>query len=88
MIRGEIMTEERCVCCGEIIPEGRQVCWQCEHEAIGHRCINCDKDIPEPKFVVGGRQNGKIMTILYYNLRQMCCSDQCAREWLKKIEEE
>ena len=20
-----------CVCCGEIIPEGRQVCWRCEH---------------------------------------------------------
>ena len=22
--------EERCVCCGEIIPEGRQVCPMCE----------------------------------------------------------
>lgn len=22
--------EERCICCGEIIPEGRQVCPQCE----------------------------------------------------------
>jgi hypothetical protein len=22
---------ERCVCCGEIIPEGRQVCPNCEH---------------------------------------------------------
>lgn len=25
------MNEERCICCGEIIPEGRQVCWSCEH---------------------------------------------------------
>jgi predicted amidophosphoribosyltransferase len=25
------MTENTCVCCGEIIPEGRQVCWNCEH---------------------------------------------------------
>lgn len=24
------MSEERCVCCGAIIPEGRQVCPQCE----------------------------------------------------------
>ncbi len=22
--------EDRCVCCGEIIPEGRMVCMQCE----------------------------------------------------------
>ena len=22
--------EDRCICCGEIIPEGRQVCWTCE----------------------------------------------------------
>ena len=22
--------ENRCVCCGEIIPEGRQICLQCE----------------------------------------------------------
>lgn len=24
--------EDRCVCCGNIIPEGRQVCYQCEHK--------------------------------------------------------
>lgn len=23
-------TEERCVCCGEIIPEGKQICKSCE----------------------------------------------------------
>ena len=22
---------DRCVCCGEIVPEGRQVCLQCEN---------------------------------------------------------
>ena len=22
--------EDRCICCGEIVPEGRQVCWKCE----------------------------------------------------------
>lgn len=25
------MNEERCVCCGEVIPEGRQVCLSCEY---------------------------------------------------------
>ena len=25
--------ENRCVCCGEIIPEGQQVCEKCEREA-------------------------------------------------------
>lgn len=27
------MGENRCVCCGEIIPEGRQVCPSCEAAA-------------------------------------------------------
>jgi len=26
------MSEDRCVCCGAIIPEGRQVCPQCQGE--------------------------------------------------------
>ena len=25
------MNDNRCVCCGEIIPEGRQVCYICEY---------------------------------------------------------
>ena len=24
--------ENRCVCCGETIPEGKQVCWKCEKD--------------------------------------------------------
>lgn len=28
------MAEDRCVCCGEIIPEGRQVCPNCEHKDV------------------------------------------------------
>lgn len=23
-----------CVCCGVEIPEGRQVCWMCEHKEV------------------------------------------------------
>lgn len=26
-----IVNENRCVVCGEVIPEGRIVCWICEH---------------------------------------------------------
>lgn len=29
--RGDVKTDNRCVCCGEIIPEGRQICWICEN---------------------------------------------------------
>lgn len=25
------MNEHRCVSCGEIIPQGRDICWACEH---------------------------------------------------------
>lgn len=25
------MDVDRCICCGAQIPEGRQVCWSCEH---------------------------------------------------------
>lgn len=30
------MNENICVCCGEIIPEGRQVCWNCENNIIAN----------------------------------------------------
>ena len=33
------MTEERCVCCGEIIPEGRQVCPACESKVRTDRIL-------------------------------------------------
>lgn len=35
------MSENRCVCCGEIIPEGMQVCVNCltkENERLKERC--------------------------------------------------
>ena len=31
--------ENRCVCCGEIIPEGRQVCPRCEKEVSGKMSV-------------------------------------------------
>ena len=30
MVQLQVAAENRCVCCGEIIPEGRQVCPNCE----------------------------------------------------------
>ena len=42
--------EDRCVCCGEIIPEGRQICWRCENATINY----------ESWYVLPARQCGKI----------------------------
>ena len=38
-----IATVDRCVMCGEIIPEGQQVCWKCKHkeELTGVRPFGC-----------------------------------------------
>jgi predicted ATPase len=52
------------------------------------KCINCGKEIPDPVFKWGGRGCGKTMMLLYYNIRQMCCSDECFWEFMKKAEEE
>lgn len=30
------MSEDRCVCCGAVIPEGRMVCPQCEGKEEDH----------------------------------------------------
>lgn len=30
------MNDNRCVCCGQVMPEGTQVCQNCQHEAF-HR---------------------------------------------------
>lgn len=38
------MAENRCVCCGAIIPEGSQVCVNCQKSAGVH------KETPEEKF--------------------------------------
>ena len=33
---------DRCVCCGDLIPEGRQVCLNCENgDQSGVRCLTC-----------------------------------------------
>lgn len=38
------MSDNRCVCCGEIIPEGRHVCESCERKVFIH------KETKEEKF--------------------------------------
>lgn len=42
--------EDRCVCCGEIIPEGRQICWKCENATTKY----------ESWYILPARQCGKI----------------------------
>lgn len=29
---GHRVLPDICVCCGAPVPEGRQICWQCEHQ--------------------------------------------------------
>lgn len=36
--------DNRCVCCGEVIPEGRQVCPSCEYKAEE---VNADDSCPD-----------------------------------------
>lgn len=31
-IQAPAHSADRCICCGDVIPEGRTVCWKCEHE--------------------------------------------------------
>lgn len=52
------------------------------------KCINCGKEIPDPVFSLAGRRHGKNAMILYYNTRQMCCSNECFCKIMKEIEEE
>ena len=44
------MTENTCVCCGEIIPEGRMVCPRCEKAVTNYKSL----------YVLPARQCGKI----------------------------
>lgn len=39
-----ILNDNRCVMCGEIIPEGRQVCYICERKA-NERQTDPDKEV-------------------------------------------
>ena len=34
--------DDRCVCCGVVVPEGRQVCQKCESKVNVIRCKDCD----------------------------------------------
>lgn len=50
------MPDNTCVCCGAVIPEGRQICYHCEHE-----CNEVYKKLPDgvdfstefPTFIIG-----------------------------------
>ena len=53
-----------------------------------NKCIICDRDIPNPIFKLDGRQHGKSTLLLYYNMRQTCCSDECCTKLIKQIQEE
>ena len=35
--------EERCIVCGDVVPEGRQVCPVCETERCGFENVRCTR---------------------------------------------
>jgi len=37
------MAENRCICCGAVIPEGRQVCPNCEVKKCGFEDVSCTR---------------------------------------------
>ena len=41
-----IMTTDRCVMCGEIIPEGQQICGLCKHKIKLEETIACKYYVP------------------------------------------
>ena len=45
---------DRCACCGEIIPEGRQVCPQCEGGAEDARQI--DQRVKQERMMLNERE--------------------------------
>lgn len=50
------MSEDRCVCCGEIVPEGRMVCPYCEnHNMTDREAVAILKNI----HLTIGRNSGK-----------------------------
>jgi len=45
--KGVINLQDRCVCCGEYVPEGRQVCPLCEESCEYHKTLIRTKDKPQ-----------------------------------------
>ena len=48
---------DRCVCCGEIVPEGRQVCLQCENGTSNNKK---KKWLAENGAIIDGKEIGAI----------------------------
>lgn len=42
--------EDRCICCGEIIPEGKMICAKCENAVTNY----------ESMYILPARQFGKV----------------------------
>ena len=53
-----------------------------------NKCMTCGKEISQPKFSFWGRGNGKTMMELQYNMRQLCCSDECWNKFIEEIRKE
>lgn len=80
LINGHIDNANKCVCCGEDIPEGRQVCFQCEAKA--------DKEHRQTVWTM--RENiapCKNCSERHYKCHSECESYKLYREELKRVNE-
>lgn len=53
------MNENRCVCCGEVVPEGRMVCPVCENNARRNKDMN-EKQVDKVLEIVGKALLGEL----------------------------
>ena len=52
LVNGHIDEKDTCVCCGNVIPEGRQVCLNCEEKENQHESKTTSKQ-PHVKETAG-----------------------------------
>lgn len=53
--------EDRCVCCGDIIPEGSHICLRCMHDAT-YPTPKSASNILDVGYVIVDRNNGYILS--------------------------
>ena len=80
------MSEDRCIVCGSIIPEGRQICNKCEEGSHKYHCIVCGREIPKPELTLLSRGVSRSTSKMIHDISQLCCSRYCTNLFLYELE--
>ena len=73
------MSENRCVCCGEIVPEGKMVCPDCEKKAEQERDLAEDLVSKWARGELVERKKGEWIPMYKHFSQLYTCS--CCGEW-------